>query len=44
LDPKSADCPGRIPTLTDRPITMPDQQKFRPAQDNLTRHRRNIFR
>jgi putative restriction endonuclease len=36
--------PGHILTLTDRPIFIPDEQKFWPAQDNLHWHRRNLFR
>jgi putative restriction endonuclease len=36
--------PGHILTLSDRNIFTPDEHKFWPAQDNLTWHRKNLFR
>ncbi|MFO7963077.1 MAG: HNH endonuclease [Desulfobacterales bacterium] len=35
--------PGHILTLSDRPIFVPKEDRFRPAQDNLDYHRREVF-
>jgi putative restriction endonuclease len=31
--------PGHILTLRDRPIFTPGENQYRPAQDNMDRHR-----
>ncbi len=38
-----ANNPGHILTLSDRPIFMPGQDRFRPDQNNLAHHRQEIF-
>jgi len=35
--------PGHILTLLDRPIFTPEEECFRPTQDNLARHRKEVF-
>jgi putative restriction endonuclease len=36
--------PGHILTLTDRPIFVPEKEKFWPEQDNLHWHRKKVFK